>query len=496
MTMNQIKGGAILSYFNLGLNVLIGLVYTPWMIKSIGQADYGLYTLAMSIIGLLAFDFGLGNATTKFICEYLAQKRQDKVDALLGLVAKLYLGMDLLLLSVFIGVYLFLPEIYDGLTSGELNTFRIVFIIAAFYCTFSFPFIPLNGILTGYEKFVQLKCCDMFQRVFIVVTMAICLVCGYGLFALVIVNSVSGIIAILLKLVLIRRNTPLKVNLRFWDSGELRRIFSFVVWVTIIALAQRMIFNIAPSILGRYADTSQIAILGVAITIESYTYLFANAIGGLFLPRVSQMVVGNDVKAVQKLMVRVGRLQIFVCGFIFIWFIAFGGNFINLWVGQEYSPVYACAILFLIPIIIQLPQEIGMTYIVAANKVRQQAFIYIGMAVTNVALAVPLAKHFGVYGLSWAIFASYCLRTIALDIMFQKRLGLDIVDFFKASFGQLIVPLTIAALVFLALTCIPLGGWPGLLTKSLLAVISYAGIIWMISNDSEKELFSTLSHRK
>ena len=87
LDMNQIKRGAILSYFNLGLNVLIGLVYTPWMIKTIGQADYGLYTLAMSIIGLLAFDFGLGNATTKFICEYLAQNRQDKVDALLGLVS-------------------------------------------------------------------------------------------------------------------------------------------------------------------------------------------------------------------------------------------------------------------------------------------------------------------------------------------------------------------------------------------------------------------------
>lgn len=495
--MSQIKQGAILSYFNLGLNVLIGLVYTPWMISSIGKADNGLYTLAKSIIGLLAFDFGLGNATTKFICEYLAHDRQDKVNALLGLVFKLYLALDALIFLVFMGVYIFLPDIYEGLTVSEMGAFKVVFIIAACYCILSFPFIPLNGILTGYEKFVQLKSCDLFQRIFIVITMAICLIYGYGLYALVIVNSAAGIITIALKLLVIKSKTPLKVNIRFWDNAELKRIFGFVIWVTVIALSQRMIFNIAPSILGIFADSAQIAVLGVAITIEGYTYLFANAISGMFLPRVSKMVAGKDVSAVQKLMVRVGRLQLFICGFIFIWFAVFGREFINLWVGPGYSAVYLCTLLFLIPIVIQLPQEIGITYIIAANKVRTQSYIYIGMAAINLVLAIPLSKFYGVTGLAVAIFTAFSYRTIALDLMFHKRMGLNMIVFFRDTFGRLLLPFALTTIIMILSNLIPVESWFGLILKSIVATVIFSIVLMTFgANKEEKTLIKSIIFRR
>ena len=49
MATNQIKVGAIISYIALFVNVLIGLLYTPWLINTIGKSDYGLYTLAVSL---------------------------------------------------------------------------------------------------------------------------------------------------------------------------------------------------------------------------------------------------------------------------------------------------------------------------------------------------------------------------------------------------------------------------------------------------------------
>ena len=63
----QIKLGAILSYLSIFINIVTGLLYTPWMIDSIGQANYGLYTLAISVTSLFVFDFGLSAAVTRFI---------------------------------------------------------------------------------------------------------------------------------------------------------------------------------------------------------------------------------------------------------------------------------------------------------------------------------------------------------------------------------------------------------------------------------------------
>ena len=56
---NQIKLGAIISYISIGINILFGLIYTPWMIHSIGKENFGLYTLAMSVISFFVFDFGV-----------------------------------------------------------------------------------------------------------------------------------------------------------------------------------------------------------------------------------------------------------------------------------------------------------------------------------------------------------------------------------------------------------------------------------------------------
>lgn len=78
--MNQLKAGSILSYVGLALNMLAGLLYTPWMINSIGKEDYGLYTLALSVISIFVFDFGIGQAVTRFVAKYLAEDNQEKAN--------------------------------------------------------------------------------------------------------------------------------------------------------------------------------------------------------------------------------------------------------------------------------------------------------------------------------------------------------------------------------------------------------------------------------
>ena len=218
----------------------------------------------------------------------------------------------------------------------------------------------------------------------------------------------------------------------------------------------------------------------------------------MFLPRVSKLVVGENIKAVQELMIRVGRLQLFVCGFIFIWFLIFGKSFIELWVGPEYSSVYLCAVLFLIPIVIQLPQEIGMSYIIAANKVKSQSHIYIGMAVTNILLAIPLSKYYGVIGLSFAIFVAFSVRTISLDIMFHRKMKLNMLDFFKETFGRLFILFAISTLIFVGICYLPVGeGWFSLIAKSSISAVVYGIILIRVSfNEYERNLFLSFLKRK
>ena len=113
---NQIKYGAIISYIALFANIIIGLVYSPWVIKSIGKPDYGLYTLALSLINLFVFDFGLGSAVSRFIAKYNAENRKDKVNNFVGMMVKLYLFADLIILFFVTVIFIFIHIIYTLLT--------------------------------------------------------------------------------------------------------------------------------------------------------------------------------------------------------------------------------------------------------------------------------------------------------------------------------------------------------------------------------------------
>ena len=262
---SQIKLGAIFSYISIGINMLFGLIYTPWMIRSIGKENFGLYTLALSVISFFVFDFGLSQAVQRFIAKYLAEGKREKVNNCLGLVAKFYIWLDVVLLVILTIVYFFIPSIYQELTSHEIEKFKIVYCIAALFSVISFPFIPLNGLLNANEKFVQLKICDVIHKFLIVGLMSICLLLGYGLFALVTINAVAGVITIILKLIVLKRYTSTKINYRYKDPVEFKSIMSFSGWVTVIVLSQRMIFNIAPTILGIFSGSTSIAVLGIDV---------------------------------------------------------------------------------------------------------------------------------------------------------------------------------------------------------------------------------------
>ena len=124
----QIKLGALMSYVAIGINILSGLVYTPWMISSIGRENFGLYTLALSVITLFVFDFGLSNAITRYLAKYLAEGRQDKANNCIGLVYRLYIIIDIILFIILISVFFFIPQIYKELTPDEIEKFKVVYL--------------------------------------------------------------------------------------------------------------------------------------------------------------------------------------------------------------------------------------------------------------------------------------------------------------------------------------------------------------------------------
>ena len=309
----QIKIGAIISYGTIVFHIVAGLIYTPWLLSQIGQSDYGLYTLATSLITMFVMDFGLGAAISRYVSRYRAQNSQQSVDNFLGMIYKLYMLIDAVIFIVLLVIFFMLDTVYVNLSATELEKFKVLYIIVALFSVVSFPFSNLNGILTSYEKFIILKLCDFFNKALNIFLVVIALFLGWGVYALVSVNAIVGLLTIVFKLIVIKSKTPVKVNLRFFDKSMLKEIFGFSMWTTVGNILQRLVLGISPSIIAAVcaAGSAEVAIFGLASTVEGYVYTFATAINGMFMPRISKIIVdGKKDTELMPLMVKVGRIQL------------------------------------------------------------------------------------------------------------------------------------------------------------------------------------------
>lgn len=437
----QIKLGAIISYIAIAFNMIAGLIYTPWMIEKIGQGNYGLYTLATSLITMFVMDFGMGAAVSRFVSRYNAEGDQRSVNNFLGVVYKLYFAIDIIIFTALIIVYFFIDIIYANLSTQEIGTFKILFAIVGMFSIISFPFTNLNGVLTAYEKFIELKLCDLFNKAFIIAAMVIALIIGQGVYALVTINAIAGLITIAIKLFIIRRKTKVRVNFKFFDKSLLKNIFGFSMWTTIGSLAQRLIFNITPSIIAAVSITGSVgvAVFGLASTIEGYVYTFATAINGMFMPRISKIIVsGKKEEELMPLMVKIGRIQLMIIGIITVGFIALGKSFIvDIWRKPDFVLSYYCSVLLIIPSVFYLPMQIANTTLIVENKVKLQTEVFVIMGVINVVCSLILSRMYGALGASISIFIAYMVRTILMSVIYQKKLKLDMRMFFKETFLRL-----------------------------------------------------------
>ena len=76
--MDQKKAGVLLSYGQTILSTLISLVYTPIMLRLLGQSEYGLYTLVAGFISNLSLmSFGLGSAYVRFYARAEASEGEE-----------------------------------------------------------------------------------------------------------------------------------------------------------------------------------------------------------------------------------------------------------------------------------------------------------------------------------------------------------------------------------------------------------------------------------
>lgn len=493
MPKSQLKSGALLSYVVLALQNLVGLLYTPFMLRMMGKSEYGLYSVAASIVAYLTIlDLGFGNAIVRYTAKFRAEDKKEEQYEMFGMFFLLYCGIGLIALLAGGVLYWNAENIFDAsMTANELSRTKVILALMVFNLAITFPFSLFGSIITAYEQFVFQKVIAIVRIILNTATMIVLLNLGYKAIAMVVVATIFNVLTLGLNFWYCKHY--LKIKLKFarfqWDFLKEVSIYSF--WIFLNAIMDRIYWSTGQFVLGAYAGTVVVAVFAVAIQLEHMYMSFSTAISGVFLPKVTAMAVReSDGRAISDLFIKTGRIQYCVMILVLTGFFLFGRQFIHLWAGEGYDDAYFIAMLFFVPLTIPLIQNLGITILQARNQMKFRCILYLVISLVSLGAQIPLSKYYGGIGCACAIAGALVLgQIIIMNVYYQVRQKIDIVGFWVEIIKMSVVPAVLTVLTYYVLQQYALDTVAKLAAGIVLYLVVYLPLFFTLSmNAYERDL--------
>lgn len=460
MKRNQIKLGAILSYVQMGLGIVIGLLYTPIMIRLLGTSEYGLYNTVSSTISMMSvLNLGFNASYIRFYAKYKKDEDEGAIQRLNGLFLSIYLVIAAIVLLCGLFLSNNLAYVFDeGLTPSEYSIARILMILLTINLAVSFPMTVFSSIISAHEKFVVLKLLGIGKTVISPLVTLPLLLKGYRSIAMVAVTVVISVIVDICYVYFVLAKLSQRFILGRVEKGLFRSIFVYTGFIAINMIVDQINWNVGKLLLGRYRGTTAVSIYSVGYSLYHYYQMFSSSIAHIFTPRIHGIIVRtqNDMikqkQEVTALFIRVGRIQFIITALISTGLLFFGKPFIvNIWAGAEYGESYAVCLLLVFSSSIALIQNTGIEIQRAMNKHQFRSIAYIMMALVNLGMTIVLSKEYGAIGAAIGTAISLVLANgIIMNIYYHIRCNIDILMFWK-NIGRLsvglLIPLVIGVLI-------------------------------------------------
>lgn len=431
----QLKGGVILTYITIGVQLLIGLIYTPVMIRLLGQSEYGLYNLASSVISYLGLlSFGFGSAYIRF---FSINKKNNDEDG----IAKLN-GMFLIIFSVIAvlallggGILTYFADIVFGekVTGNEISTARILMVMLTINLAISFPASVFTMNIRANEKYIFNNLISLLKTITSPLLKLPILLLGYGSIGMVFITVIVNIAAELVYFIYVKRKLEFKAKFNEFDFSILKELIIFSSFIFINMIIDQINWNVDKIILGRVHGTVSVAVYSLAATLNSQYLSLSTAVSGVFTTKVHLLANEEEAdKKLTKLFIKVGRIQLMLIGLFLFGFVFFGKPFMEWWGGIDYIDSYYILLILIIPVTIPIIQNIGIEIRRAKNKHKVPSILMLILVGLNILNSIPLARKYGGVGAAIGTSIAIILNQIMINLYYHKRVGINILEFWRS----------------------------------------------------------------
>lgn len=494
MVVNQVKTGAILNYVQLIVGVIISIAITPIMLRFLGPSEYGILNLSTSTVAYLSLiTLGIGSAFIKFNMKYRVDGDVEAEKKLNGTFLVIYLIMGLVMALVGLALIFSAEMMFsESMTQAEISKIQIVMGITILNMVVALPFSVFGMNINAYEKFTFGSSLNIINTVLSPMIRLPILMLGGLSISLAVITAVLHIVTCIAQMIYATKKIKVKFKFGKIDKNQIKMLLAFSGFILMNQVVDMINWNVGKLILGVVAGTSAVAVFSLGATFNTYTLNFSSAISGVMTPKVHKLIASKAPKIeIQNLFNRVGRIQFILVAFIITAFGFFGKDFIvNFYADSRYEDSYWVALFLIVPLIVPLIQNVGISIQHAMNKHKFRSVLYLGMALVNLGISIPLSMHFGSIGAAIGTCIALLIGNgLIMNIYYHKAIGLNMFSFWKGILRflpALVLPCLTGSLIMVYADLSHAGYFIG---YALLFVVVYGISFYFLGmNTSEKDL--------
>jgi O-antigen/teichoic acid export membrane protein len=489
---NQEKIGLVLIYVQFLVNLLVGFLFTPILINSIGLDQYGLYILVISLVGYLTiFDLGLNATVLRFVARYRINNDSLNLSRFLGTILFLYLFIVSFVLIIGLIIFNNLSLLVNDYFLYKI-TIDTLFIYSLINVCLSLPLGVFPSIIEGYGLFSITKSVRIIHIILRTLFLSILLLYSptYGILDVIFFDTFFNFMFSLYYF--FYSILKLKLNISFKNINLIfvRDIVSFSFFIFILAIVNQFFWKFGQIILGYYNSFVEIAVFGIAILLINYVIEITTSVSQILLPRITLYVNPFNKDKLSEIFIYVGKFQFFILSLIFIGFYFVGNDFIILWLGNDFVIVYDYVLLLIFSISLQTILTVGTSILKAINLHNFQAYIYLFSSIIFIFLSIFLSSSIDGYGLIISLIISiFFIQSFSMIFLFKEKLKLDIFTILKSILIPFFIPivgLLISSFFFVFFREV---NWISLLIKVIYITFFYSILVYLFSITTKEKAF-------
>lgn len=491
----QVKIGAVFSYCLIILSTLYALLITPYILKSIGSDEYGVYKIVASFSSVLTvLDFGLGGTVQRYVANYRSRKQDDQIPNFTAMSLIIALGLNLLIIIVSGVIFFSIRHIYGTTLSGsQIILAQNIFIILVLNLLCTVVENVLNGVITGHNDFIfgnGVKIVSLLSRAILI---WILLKVYKSAVTIVLISLGLSIALIIVQVIYIGRHLNVRIKLMHWDKRIFLEAGKYTGLMFLTSIAVQVFSNVDNMVIGALCGPTLVAVYSIGLQFFGMFQNISAGIAGVMLPTVTNAVIEdekrNDNYNAVRIVIKAGRIQFILLGAALIGFICIGKDFIYRWLGSGYDDVYIITIILLTPAMFELCINVCLSILRAKNKLGFRTAIVIISAIFNATLTIILIKGISYIGAAVATAISYIVCSlIAMNIYYVKKMKLPMLYIYKGIISKVWICLLLSGAALFIFSRFVNGSWFAIFLDIAFFCLIYAVSLFAIQlNDSERE---------